>query len=176
MFNEEQKVFCMLFALMFVFFVMLANMGCGGGQSSLSNENGIIALYNVPIDEEHFWDYVFMEYVKMFDTDGDDFLSEAEIAAVTVIDIKGDTNYESSSVSQGINSSAIIYSPLRGIEYFTALESLDCSGNSLTTLDVSKYIALVRLYCKKNQLTTLDLRSNKNISTIECDPNVTVLR
>ena len=42
---------------------------------------------------------------------------------------------------------------LKGIEYFTALDSLDCSVNELTTLDVSKNTALNVLTCCGNQIS-----------------------
>ncbi len=48
-------------------------------------------------------------------------------------------------------------SDLSGIEYFTALTSLDCSYNKLTALDLSKNTALTGLYCSHNQLTALDV-------------------
>ena len=158
----------MLFALMFVFFVALANMGCGGGASSISNGNSTIAQNEIPIDEEHFWDYVFMEYVRMFDVDGDDFLNEAEIAAVTVIDMRGVMNYESSAVSQDNDSSITM---MRGIEYFTALESLDCSENNLTELDLSNNTALKYLNCRNNRLTKLNLFNNTALLNLDCCSN-----
>ncbi|MDR0303250.1 MAG: hypothetical protein LBH98_00535 [Chitinispirillales bacterium] len=52
---------------------------------------------------------------------------------------------------------------LTGIEYFTALTSLNCSGNQLTTLDVSKNAAMEVLSCSNNQLTELDVSKNTKI-------------
>ena len=49
---------------------------------------------------------------------------------------------------------------LTGIEDFTALNSLICEGNQLTTLDVSNNAALIHLRCGLNQLTTLDVSQN----------------
>ena len=51
-------------------------------------------------------------------------------------------------------------SDLTGIEAFTALTSLYCSGNELTSLDVSKNTALTGLWCYDNQLTSLDVSNN----------------
>ena len=60
---------------------------------------------------------------------------------------------------------------LTGIEYFTALEQLDCSQNKLTTLDVSKNTKLVDFNCSYNQLTTLDVSKNTALFGINCSQN-----
>ncbi|MBW9170792.1 Ig-like domain-containing protein [Clostridium estertheticum] len=62
-------------------------------------------------------------------------------------------------------------SNLSGIEYFIALTDLDCKGNQLTTLDVSKNTALYTLHCEDNQLTTLDVSKNIVLYTLHCDNN-----
>lgn len=43
-------------------------------------------------------------------------------------------------------------SSLKGIEYFTALEDLNCNNNQLTSLDVSNCTALTWLYCNMSLL------------------------
>ena len=48
---------------------------------------------------------------------------------------------------------------LTGIEDFTALTSLSCDSNQLTSLDVSNNTALTYLNCYDNQLTSLDVRN-----------------
>ncbi len=75
-----------------------------------------------------------------FDTDGDGEVSYAEAEAVTVLDCS----------SRNITD-------LGGIECFPALDTLICSNNQLTTLDVSKNTALRYLDCTSNQLTALIL-------------------
>ena len=55
---------------------------------------------------------------------------------------------------------------LEGIQYFTALTSLNCNGNQLTSLDVSKNNALTKLYCNNNQLTSLDVSQNTALTTL----------
>ena len=79
-----------------------------------------IAWADVSITEENFPDDSFRNYVsEELDSDGDGVLSDEEIASVSSISVG----------SYGIDS-------LKGIEYFTALENLDCSGNYLSELDV----------------------------------------
>ena len=50
-----------------------------------------------------------------------------------------------------MNLSKLNISDLTGIEAFTALTSLDCSQNQLSTLDLTKNIALTYLYCDNNK-------------------------
>ena len=57
---------------------------------------------------------------------------------------------------------------LEGIEYFTKLTELKCSGNDLTALDVSKNTALTVLECSMNKLTTLDVSKNTALVKLQC--------
>ncbi len=71
--------------------------------------------------EEAFPDSAFRDYVAAYiDTDGDGFLSDAEAEQVTELSLAG----------QGIAS-------LRGISYFTNLQTLDCSDNAIGAADLS---------------------------------------
>lgn len=60
---------------------------------------------------------------------------------------------------------------LTGIEYFVALEDLDCSRNQLTSLDVSSLTKLDTLNCSNNQLTTLDVSRNPKLIELSCSEN-----
>ena len=60
---------------------------------------------------------------------------------------------------------------LTGIEHFTALTRLNCGGNQLTTLDVSKNTALTDLGCYKNQLTSLDVSGCTALTNLQCNYN-----
>jgi Leucine-rich repeat (LRR) protein len=66
---------------------------------------------------------------------------------------------------------ALYITDLTGIQDFTALASLDCSRNKLTTLDLSKNTALTKLDCSYNNLTTLDLSAQTKITSLECNGN-----
>ena len=129
-------------------------------QMSGEGENGIaVQSAGVAIDDTNFPDADFRTFVKNFDTNKDDSLSDTEIAAVKVI------NYPHIGITN-----------LKGIEYFTALKILNCESNRLTTLDVSKNTALTDLYCSGNQLTVLDVSKNTALKTLWCDENqLTVL-
>ncbi len=58
----------------------------------------------------------------------------------------------------------------------TALTELNCSGNNLTSLDVSKNTALTWLDCGGNNLTSLDVSKNTALTELNCyDNNLTSL-
>ena len=108
---------------------------------------------DVAINAANFPDEIFRNYVSTsFDKNSDSTLSDTEIASVTNIDVS----------DKGISS-------LNGIEYFTALTSLSCPYNQLTTLDVSKNTALTGLYCYENKLTALDLSKNTALTDLDCN-------
>ncbi|MCR4032590.1 MULTISPECIES: T9SS type A sorting domain-containing protein [Flavobacterium] len=61
-------------------------------------------------------------------------------------------------------------SDLTGIEDFTALTSLSCNSNKLSSLDISKNIALTELRCSDNpQLSSLNVSNNVNLNYLYCD-------
>ena len=60
---------------------------------------------------------------------------------------------------------------LAGIEYFTNLETLDCMGNQLSTLDVTKLTNLTDLECNDNQLVSLNVSTLKELKILWCHGN-----
>ena len=61
---------------------------------------------------------------------------------------------------------------LTGIEYFTALTWLDCSGNWLEKLDTSGNPALTELYCNGNYyLEELITSGNSALAYLDCSDN-----
>ena len=107
----------------------------------------------VLINDANFPNQTFREYVGQFDKDGNG-LSDDEISAVTEIDV----------TEQNIND-------LKGIEFFTSLTVLKCSGNQLIMLDVGRNQELTTLWCKGNNLVQLNLQSNTNLTNLECSEN-----
>ena len=112
----------------------------------------------IDIDAAHFPDEAFRAYLTgseaNIDRNRNGKLSDGEIALAKNIDVYG------SDVRD-----------LTGIAYFTALEDLDCGGNFLTELDVSKNTALTYLDCGGNDLTTLDVGKNTNLEELRCFGN-----
>ncbi|HPF11493.1 MAG TPA: T9SS type A sorting domain-containing protein [Flavobacteriaceae bacterium] len=78
------------------------------------------------------------------------------------------------SEAEAVNSLQInqeLISDLTGIAYFVNVEVLDCSGNQLTTVDLSNNLALSVLSISDNQLTELILGANTNLLQVEASGN-----
>ena len=114
----------------------------------------------VAIDEAHFPDEVFREYVKWFDRDSDNILNQDELAKVKELELD----------PYGLPYGKKI-SSLEGIKYFTSLETLSCYDNQLSTLDVSSNHKLKNLYCHRNRLSKLVLSKNSELETLSCYGN-----
>ncbi|MCQ2209870.1 MAG: leucine-rich repeat domain-containing protein [Paludibacteraceae bacterium] len=109
----------------------------------------------VAIDEEHFPDEKFRQYVsEIFDDNENNKLEASEI------EIGIDVDCQENDIAS-----------LTGIEYFKNLRLLDCSYNQLTSLDLSSNTALEYLFCTDNQLTSLDLSNNTNLEELSCFDN-----
>ena len=108
-----------------------------------------------PADLIEIPDANFKKYlVENFDTDKDGGISVQEAAAITAI----------SCPNKGIIS-------LAGIEYFTALQSLDCSDNDIAEIDLSKNSALKTLNCSANSLTSITPADCPELTSLNCANN-----
>ena len=141
----------------FFSWVLAATLVCGASvltACSSNEDNPVQPELKTNIDETKFPDDNFRNYLLEQDYGKDGVLTEAEIRNITVMDVS----------EKDIKS-------LKGIEYFTALDSLDCSVNELTTLDVSKNTALKKLNCGFNELTALDVSKNTALNVLTCCGN-----
>ena len=59
-------------------------------------------------------------------------------------------------------------SDLTGINAFTNLESLDCEGNYLTNLDISKLDVLKTLVCGNNDIESINFSEQSSLEHISC--------
>ena len=112
---------------------------------------------DVEINETNFPDEVFREYIgRDIDRDRNGVLSEDEINETEIIDVTA------------VSLAADYVSDLKGIEFFTNLNTLLCrgpniwgdSGTGLSTLDISQNLKLEFLSCECNILTDLDVSHN----------------
>ena len=113
---------------------------------------------NIPLDAKHFPDPYFRLSIKNFDVNKDNNLSSEEIQQVTKLFISG------------------LAESAQGIEYFTAVQELHCTGTSLTSLDLSGFTALQKLYVggsqySKNALTMLDVSGCTALQVLDCTSN-----
>ncbi|WP_298516743.1 hypothetical protein [uncultured Kordia sp.] len=98
----------------------------------------------------------------------DDIVLTANISGITTLDVS----------SKNI-------ADLTGIEDFTALQTLYCNDNQLTSLDVQNNLQLADLRCNDNQLTNVDLSSllqlqifsatNNQLSSVDISNNSSLL-
>lgn len=107
---------------------------------TITNDWGKVAAsvelsMGLALNSSNFPDNNFLLYVKDLDPNNNGVLTDAEIADVTEIDVQG----------KNISS-------LRGIEYFTVLNRLNCSHNNLSQLDLSKNTKLKYVDCCVNNI------------------------
>ncbi len=84
----------------------------------------------------------------------DDFVPTNLISGVTFLNVSGRS-----------------IADLTGLEDFTALETIFCNNNNLTTINTSQNTALFNLRCHTNQISSLDLSANTNLQYLSASPN-----
>ena len=116
---------------------------------------------DVKINSTNFPDKGFRKYIsENIDLNKDGVLSKTEIKSVKTI-------YLGSASEVG----GYICKNLTGINIFTELQTLECAGNELTKLDVSKNSKLEYLSCGDNELTKLDVSKNTKLVKLDCNRN-----
>lgn len=101
-------------------------------------------------------DEAFAQYcLKAFDTNRDGRLSRYEAESVRQIECR----------DRGIRS-------LDQIDAFSRLEIIDCSGNELESLDLTKNRELQRIHCANNKLRELSLGSLRRLTELDCRKNL----
>ena len=111
-------------------------------------------------DTNNFPDKEFVDNIRQYDTKTDGYLSKQELDKVT------EMNLGPNAYGYGKNIES-----LKGIEYFTKLEILECPYNKITELDMSSNLALKSLGCYRNQLTQLNVSGNDALTSLSCGNN-----
>lgn len=90
------------------------------------------------------------------------------------VDINSDGQIQESEAlaADGLNVSNSNISDLTGIEAFTNIQILECSGNQLTQLDVSGKTQLITLRCNNNQISNLNITNCTNLDSLDCSNNL----
>lgn len=109
---------------------------------------------DVEISEKNFPDPNFRNWILSQPFGKDGVLSDKEIADITEMNVSNKKIHD-----------------LKGIEYFTALESLNLDKNQVKYIDVSKNKELVYLRVEWNQLTSLDVSKNEAMRFLMCGGN-----
>ena len=166
------------------------------------NDNVTSLTDQLPIDEANFPESKFRKFVsENFDTNGNGYLSKAEIEAIQMINItfmafgigseglKGIEHFW--NLKQLICNSCIMEWPdlskNTNLEYLeasynlfygnmdlsknTKLYYLDVSSSYVTILDLSANTALEELHCSGNRLTALDLTTNTKLKYLDIHQN-----
>lgn len=128
---------------------------CGCGKVELTENKGNDNPY-IPdepnIDPE---DDIFLQFcIEKFDTDGDGTVSQYEADQVKTISCVG-----------------MKITKLTDIDKFSNLETIDCSGNKLVSLDLSKNRHLTGVNCSRNSLRSLSVAGCKELRTLDCSYN-----
>ena len=137
-----------------------APVACGAGAlAAAAGVAGVLALgggapAGVPLDANAFPDGFLAAALKACDGDGDGFLSDDELAAVTELDLSG----------LGLRS-------LEGLDVFKNLRVLDAHGNALESADLTGLDALERLDLSDNALATLDLSGHAALRELDVSDN-----
>jgi len=128
---------------------------------SLTNKpfEAVTSGTNIAIDATNFPDETFRNYLLSQEYGKDGVITSEEIKNITSIGVAVTANNQ-----QPIQS-------LQGIEFFTALDSLNCDNNQLTELDLSSNTVLRDLHCNANQLTTLTLPESTTLKYLFCGGN-----
>ncbi|GAA4885187.1 hypothetical protein GCM10023311_04740 [Flaviramulus aquimarinus] len=84
----------------------------------------------------------------------DNYVETAVIEVLTDLDISGKA-----------------ISDLTGIEDFAALQNLNCSNNTLNSVDISNNINLIEFNVSNNTFSELDFSNNSALTTIDCSSN-----
>ena len=123
----------------------------GGNKQKYAGSDPGIAINATNFPDKNFRSVIA---TATYDADADGYLSTEEIDAATTI------NVENKNIAD-----------LKGIEHFTALTSLNCGANQLSSLDVTKNTKLTELSCENNQLTSLDVSNNTELTNLDCYDN-----
>lgn len=127
--------------------------GCGKVELTENKGNDNPYIPDEPnIDPE---DDIFLQFcIEKFDTDGDGVVSQYEADKVRTITCSG-----------------MEIVKLTDIDKFSNLKTLDCSGNKLASLDLSKNRHLTDVNCSRNSLRSLSVTGCKELQILKCSYN-----
>ena len=109
---------------------------------------------NLLINSTNFPDAKFRSWVKDNLADGKDYMTQAEVSEVQFINCP----------DEGIKR-------LDGVAKFPNIWWIDCSGNELTSLDLSGNVNLMEVYCYNNKLTSLNVSKCTKMDYLDCSWN-----
>src|SRR5574344_24605 len=136
---------------------------CSASYKSNTDNPNVVATSATPFTDAVLKAYVVAHYDGSDGTAKDGEISEAEALLVTAINVYG--GYDTTKAQSGTKTKIASFADIAN---FPNLDTLDCSGNELAVLDVSKNTKLTYLACYDNQLTLLDVSKNTELTVLYC--------
>ncbi len=137
-------------------------------QFSVDSTVNVDVIGGIEVSKQNFPDSYFREYITQnHDKDHDLVLSAEEISNLHFINfniVPPEYDFMGAFPVQKVES-------LEGIEFLSFLESLNCNGTSIKSLDISRNYNLKYLYCTYRHLTALDISRNKLLRILDCGGN-----
>ena len=125
-----------------------------------------VAPYTDPIkiNAENFPDRVFMEYISAnYDTNKDGELNNDEISAIKTFPANFSYTTNPNTGITITNPASLNITNLKGIEYFTALQTV-CLPQGVTEVDLSNKLSLDAFFMNGAELKSLDLSGDNKLS------------
>ena len=126
-------------------------------------EREATATMNVLVREKDavdFADVAFRNYLAKNFAGEDGVLSAEELAAITVVDIRG------AEMAPSFRYEGMGITSLEGIEQLTGLTELYISNNNIASVDLSKNTKLTKLHAYFCGLSALDLKANTELTEV----------
>ncbi len=128
---------------------------------------GTIDLSDATFGKPSEKDITDMAFIQMVEEAAGISLTRNDVGTVSLTE---ENLAEMASVAE-LNISEKGLTDLSALKYFTGLQTLNCSRNSLTALDVSALTNLTSLDCSDNQLTALNVSGLTNLTFLDCYRN-----
>ena len=128
---------------------------------------GTIDLSNATFGKPSETDITDMAFIQMVEEAADISLTRNDVGTVS---LTKENLAEMARVTE-LNIAEKGLTDLSALKYFTGLQTLDCSRNSLTELDVSALTKLDSLSCYENALTKLNVSGQTNLTYLDCSDN-----
>ena len=127
-----------------------------------------VSAQHISIPDTAFYLALISEGV---DTDGDGYITYAEAEGVNALDVSIRGISDMTGIEEFIFLDTLICSENQVTELnvwsLRTLSVFNCQGNELTDLDVTQNEDLVSLVCGYNHLTSLDVTNNPNLVTLD---------
>ena len=128
---------------------------------------GTIDLSDATFGKRSETDITDMAFIQMVEEAADISLTRNAVGTVSLTE----ANLETMASVTELNIAEKGLTDLSALKYFTGLQTLDCSRNLLTTLDVSALTNLTSLVCSDNALTKLNVSGLTNLTSLDCYRN-----